>query len=184
VQRAIFVSIVAVLTLSSCVAMRAPNTPDHEAPRDFVISLTVLGASGADDASSSGTRTQPAWFVLEPDGTLRARRGARSVLSSVPPRVRTLNREQREHTWTLARAAGAGEAGLVVGAVGDEDQALRAGHPDGAIVLFWQANGARATSVSPMVDEASPRHRALHELLRSLRDLAWLHAEQSEASPG
>ncbi len=69
----------------------APQRPDDRLPDDFSLSVSVLGPEG--------TPMESAWYLVDPDGTLRVAMGERLRSSPAPRAVRVLTREQQTTLW-------------------------------------------------------------------------------------
>jgi hypothetical protein len=67
-------------------------------PDDFAVSVSF---SGTPDGPCA-----PAWFLVEPDGSLRAAQGERRATSPLPPAVRVLRRGEVREVWTLTSRLG------------------------------------------------------------------------------
>ena len=140
--------------LTSCAAPARP--PQAAPPSDFSLSLTIVGDSPA------APDLEPAWYVLEPDGLLRAALGQRQAVSPIPPVVRRLTETQFREVWDATRESGALEA--PVGGVQVADSVL----PRQGAAVSVSADGVRRTRVY----EGPPdRFAALSSLLRRL---AWV----------
>lgn len=151
--------LVVLMSLGGCASARpdASNMPD-----DFSLGVAVL----------PGAAAQPAWFVLEPDGTLRAALGARREDSPRPPAVHVLTRSQVREVWELACAAGL--AGEGVGKVASGAP----GNPAGSAVVEIASAGRRRLLVAPLAGDAGGAgFDALHG---KLRELAWLGEDSSD----
>lgn len=74
-------------------------------PPDFAVSVTLILPGDARDPKAPPWVT-PAWYVVEPDGQLRAREGVRSAEQSIPPLVRHLRHEEVAELWSTIRAGG------------------------------------------------------------------------------
>jgi hypothetical protein len=79
------------LALSGCAS---PKAVPESVPADFGLSFTVLRARG--DAKA-------AWYVVQPDGVLRAVEGVRQESTPIPPPVRVLSAVERERLWRIVR---------------------------------------------------------------------------------
>ena len=76
------------------------STPEGQTPEDFAVSLTILSGQPGDGA------TEPAWYILEPDGVLRAISGSRVADSRLPPAVRHLDNDEVQTVHQVCAAAG------------------------------------------------------------------------------
>ncbi len=122
----------ALLTLSGCAA--APTATDTvAAPPDFCLVLTYHPARGA---GNIGLR-QPAHFVVEADGTLRAAVGPGVDPGLMPPVTARLSPPQRDRLWNLVR-----DARLV-----DPDPKLEAGDPRPPFPLLQPLSSGLSTTV-------------------------------------
>jgi hypothetical protein len=90
-------ALASMLALGACQA--APEPPERT-PADFSLSLTLL-APGATQSQS----LRPVWYVVEPDGTLRAAIGQRMPSTRLPVPIRRLDAREREALWTRVRSA-------------------------------------------------------------------------------
>lgn len=145
------------LCLPALLAACAVQPPVAEVvPPDFSLSLTLVGDQPAPFTS--------AWYVLEPDGLLRAATGERQNSSVLPPVIRQLSDAQRRDLYLAALQSGAFDAprgGVQVA----ESSLPKSG--SGA-VIFSAAGGARRTRV---IDGPAT---SIEPLARSLRQLAWI----------
>lgn len=74
-------------------------------PPDFSVSVTLILPGDARDPKAPAWVT-PAWYVVEPDGQLRAREGVRWAEQAIPPLVRHLRHEEVAELWSTIRAGG------------------------------------------------------------------------------
>ncbi len=147
------------LPLGACAAT-GHSTGSELVPRDFAVSVMIAHPT-AD--------LEPAWYVLEADGTLRAALGAPAPQSPIPPRVRTLTPGARAAVWRAVQEAAWIPDAKPAGADPAADDA-------GAIELaevYVAANGGRWSGrvVEP---PNSPGSQHLANVIRELRQLAWL----------
>jgi len=133
------------------------------APADFSLSVTLVGGGAAAGSTSANPLLQPAWYVLDPDGTLRAALGDRTPGSPVPPIVRQLNRDEVESVWR-----GVCESGLSDAMKGREDVSDWQLPSPGNTAIFLGADMSRRAVV---FDSAAPEVAPVVERLRSL---AWM----------
>lgn len=99
---------VCVLTLVSACAS-GPAAPEQTGiplgetrpPRDLALAVTVLGSAAVDPQS-----TQPARFVIEPDGFLRAATGSGVGPGVYPPLTRRLNDAQIAEVYAMLVRSG------------------------------------------------------------------------------
>jgi len=143
--------------LAACAGARARPDARH-LPDDFSLSVAVQPGGGR----------EPAWYVIEPDGTLRAAIGARRPDSPRPAGVRTLTRDQVRGVWELACAAGLAGEHHGEGKV----STTLPGSPAGAAVVEVASAGKRRTVAAPAPSDASGA--GLSKLLERLRELAWI----------
>jgi hypothetical protein len=151
----------AVSGLGGCAGTRARPDAQH-LPDDFSLSVSVL----------PGDVRAAAWYIVEPDGTLRAALGAARENSARPGAVRVLTRAQVREVWELACAAGlagegTGKGKLVRGAPG---------MPGGAATVEVAAAGRRRTVIAPAASDAGGDRFAALE--GRLRDLAWVEGTE------
>jgi len=94
----------ALTALPACSTLRSPepdtNPQALRAPEDFCLSLTML------EGEPGSGPTEPAWYIVEPDGILRAASGSRTAFSPMPPTVRRLSRPQVDALYTICSQAG------------------------------------------------------------------------------
>lgn len=86
------------LLAAGCSTLR--STPEGETPEDFALSLTMLSGQPGDGP------TEPAWYMLEPDGVLRAVSGSRVADSRLPPAVRHIGQVHVDAVYQLCAQAG------------------------------------------------------------------------------
>jgi len=149
--------------------MRADAPPD-----DFAVSILV---------PANGALIEPAWYILEADGTLRAALGEATSDTPIPPRVRTLTPGARAEVWNAvlatgwipsAEAATAEEVGS--GIVVQESTSTTAAGETARIKLadvYVAAGGGRWSG--RVVDvPGSAAQGSLATVIARLRALAWL----------
>lgn len=149
-------------------------------PPDFALSIVVPTAAMARGIS-------PAWYIVEPDGTLRAALGEPVDRSPVPPRVRMLTPGERARVWAAVRRAGwlpsPGDAAMDRDAAvvevsapiseGEPAEPAQPAQPAATAPLarvYLAAAGGRWNGVAP----ATPDEAGLADVVRTLRSLAWL----------
>lgn len=128
-------------------------------PADFALAVTVMGEEG-----TTGWVLEPARFVIEPDGVLRAATGAGVGPTVYPPRTRRLTDLQVREIHNIVTRQGL-DRGL-------GGKAFRLGdvQPIGAWVLIEvTAHEQRRSTIYRPADE-----RRVIELVRHLRRLARL----------
>lgn len=141
-------------------------------PRDFAVSVAVRPNSGD---------LEPAWYILEADGTLRAALGAPTARSPIPPRIRTLTPGARATVWQAVEQAqwipGPSDA--------TRDASSEAGESTNATSnaaiqtstelaeVYVAADGGR-WSGRVLQAPGSPEADRLAAVIRELRQLAWL----------
>lgn len=124
----------AALSVAGCASGAGGRT---SCPDDFAMSLYVPSS-------------EPAWYVLDADGTLRAATGLRSESSALPPPVRSLTPRQVQNLWRTAR---------------NVKSKVVATEPSAEL---WIAGHGRRRMLHLPADDAT-----IAGLTRSLRDLAW-----------
>lgn len=141
-------------------------------PSDFALSIVVPTAAMARGIS-------PAWYIVEPDGTLRVALGEPIDRSPIPPRVRMLTPGERARVWEAVRRAGwlpsPGDAAMERdAAVAEVPAPANAAEPVPAATstaqVYLAAAGGRWTGVA----SATPDEAGLADVVRTLRTLAWL----------
>jgi len=169
--------------LQACSTLRSPDGGDTSpitAPDDFSLSLTMLEGEPGEGAR------EPAWYIVEPDGVLRAASGTRVATSPMPPTVRRLSRSQLDALCALCD-----EAGLLdrvpegfVAAPEPPPEAPDWTNPDAASGLIgsgsartdriYIAHRGRRRSFVPLNDQPAARE-SLTALATELRALAWMN---------
>mgnify|MGYP001420597556 CR=1 FL=1 len=145
----------AVVWLCGCAGR--PSLTAAELPDDFGLSVTVL----------PGSDMQAAWYVLEPDGSLRAAIGERRHDSVRPGLVRRLSREQVRHVWETVVDAG----------LADHDRHGQRVSPTasralgGAAIVELAAMGRRSTVAVGRADARTVD--GVRKVVEELRSLAW-----------
>jgi hypothetical protein len=157
--------------IAGCAASGRAASSDT-VPQDFAVSIEV-------EANDAGL--EPAWYVLEADGTLRAALGAPLPGSPIPPRVRTLTpgarasvwRAVHEADWIPASASATRSSGI---RATDDATGGSAGESAGAVRLAEVYVAAAGGRWSGRVVEVpgSPGAQRLDAVIRELRRLAWL----------
>ena len=120
-------------------------------PDDFALSITL------DDTGPGGA----AWYVVDPDGSLRVATGTRGDRSPVPPLVRQLSAAQVAAIWDVARSSGL-EAAVRAAPAIDESR-TRAG-----ATVFLAADHVRRSAALPASDPG------VAAAVIELRRLAWM----------
>jgi hypothetical protein len=153
------------LWLGACAAT-GPSEVSESVPRDFAVSIAV---------ASNDADLEPAWYILEADGTLRAALGAPTPRSPIPPRVRTLTPGARAAVWRAVQ-----HAQWIPGTKpGDADSptALPPGEavagPAELAEVYVAAGGGR-WSGRVLAAPGSASAERLQAVIRELRRLAWL----------
>ncbi len=147
-------ALVAAVLLTGCASTQRAD--ESAPPPDFALSLTLVGDEPEDSPLAS------AWYVVAPDGQLRAALGERLVSSPLPPVVRRLNDAQMQELWTATRESGALEA--PVGGVQVAEGTL----PRVGAGVFTFANEHARTQI------VEGRPERLAPLAAILRRLAWV----------
>lgn len=135
----------------------AVTTPDGQRPPDFALAVSTLG--------ESGTPTESAWYVVDPDGSLRVGLGERLLRSPAPRTVRVLTYDERESLWRLVRDGSLYDSWRTGAPLGEQTI------PQGAGAVVFLALDHRRRSVR--IDDAAQNPDFL-ALLDRLRTVAWL----------
>ena len=134
------------LASSSLLGCASSNTEfdaaDVARPRDAAISLSLSG-------------DQPAWFLVDSDGALRASLGERLAVTPSPPLVRVLTTAEWDALWTTSLAAQA------------EARALDAGTSEGPARLEVRSHGR------VLERHGMPLSPGVQSLAAHLRSLSW-----------
>ncbi len=148
-QHATTLALATVLAASSLVGCASSTiAPDPAAPaettrpRDAAISLSLSG-------------DQPAWFLVDSDGALRASLGERLAVTPSPPLVRVLTTAEWDALWTTSLAAQA------------EARALDAGTSEGPARLEVRSHGR------VLERNGIPLSPSVQSLAAHLRSLSW-----------
>lgn len=156
---------------SGCGASRETRAGDFRAesvaPADFSLSLAIVGTG----PKAAATNLQSAWYVLDPDGSLRVAVGDRGPASRVPPIVRQLTRDQVDAVWRHIDGLGLSTPGAF-GAGG----AMPRTQTEPAAELSIAAEGRRSTRTCDLSDAESACAGAAAAVAAHLRDLAWMTA--------
>ena len=154
--------------LASCATGSRQLNQGQAVPADFAVSISV---------PQGDAKLEPAWYVLEADGTLRAALGQATPQSPVPPRVRTLTPGARAAVWDAVQQAHwvpgtAEQAAEQTSEQAPADAALS--QPKAVLAeVYVAANGGRWSGL--VVDAPdSPAAKRLERVIRELRRLAWL----------
>ncbi|MFZ4574069.1 MAG: hypothetical protein ACOYN0_06705 [Phycisphaerales bacterium] len=149
--------VVAVFSLAGCAS--APQAAG-EAPADFALSLCIY---------KPATGRLPGWYVIQPDGVLRAVVGERQENTPLPPIVRQLDPQDRERLWELVEQAGLSAKTPPEGVVrGPEWVSSR----EATATLALAAHGTRTSLVAAEQVESITRLEGL------VRELAWLSGDR------
>jgi len=135
----------------------ATTTPDGQRPPDFALAVSTLG--------EPGTTTEPAWYVVDPDGSLRVGLGERRLRSPAPRTVRVLTYDERESLWRLVRDGSVYEEWRAGSPLGEQTI------PQSESAVVFLAVDHRRRSVR--IDDAAQNADFL-ALVERLRTLAWL----------
>lgn len=145
-QHANTLALATVLAASSLVgcasSTTAPGPAETTRPRDAAISLSLSG-------------DQPAWFLVDSDGALRASLGERLAVTPSPPMVRVLTTAEWDALWTTSLAAQA------------EARALDAGVSEGPARLEVRSHGR------VLERHGMPLSPGVQSLAAHLRSLSW-----------
>ena len=134
-------------------------TGDPRPPADFALAVTVMG-----EEVTTGWVLEPARFVIEPDGVLRAATGAGVGPSVYPPRTRRLTDAQVSDVYSVVTRQGLDRG------IGGKPFRLGDAQPAGAwIVVEVTAHEHRRSTIYRPEDE-----RRVIDLVRHLRKLARL----------
>lgn len=104
---AVIVVVCVVPLVSACGSGRgAPEPPgiplgETRPPQDLALAVTVIGRGKGELAS-----LEPAWFVIEPDGVLRAATGEGVGPGVYPPRTRRLTEAQVREVYAMVVRSG------------------------------------------------------------------------------
>ncbi|PHQ82410.1 MAG: hypothetical protein COB69_02005 [Phycisphaera sp.] len=133
-------------------------------PRDFALAVTVFGQPTHDQRN---TAQEPARFVIQPDGVLRAAQGSGVSLDTFPPRTRTLTQPQIANLYAqiVRNGLDRGVGGSPLN--GTTPPAIEPG--DALIVIEFTAHDSRRVHVY----DANGKTQ-VSALVRTLRQLARL----------
>lgn len=144
------ITIVSIAILAGCAS---PRSVPEAVPADFGLSFTVLKSEGG--ATS-------AWYVIQPDGVLRAVSGVRRENTPIPPPVRTLTNEERDELWRVVRSAywlsDSVPQGFRIAPELDAEE----------IAVSVSGDNRRSTLIGPL------DNRYVNEMEMKLRELAWI----------
>jgi len=162
VKRAVYALLVVAIgaAVASCAGHRPKDQVNEGAmPRDF--SLSITHNSGPD----------PAWYVLDVDGGLRAGLGVRTQETVLPTLVRQLTFAEMETVWRAAWESGLADGVYRLGQRGNTG-AMKG--EDGSVV-YLSAWGARREVVVPAESELQGGVALVTQRLRSL---CWVGGER------
>jgi hypothetical protein len=186
------VLLVAALCVTGGCATRSalPPTSDiaiRPVPNDFAFALAV--PAGLEPLAlypeQAEVLRRPAWFIVEPDGTLRAALGPPQMDGPVPPRVRRLSPAQRLELFTLLDERGAltpwtaGAVGMGI-PVGDASSVVSGDDGASAIGVWWSAFGrSRSFAVLPASQgsDGEPAWNTVRDALALLERWAWIDTD-------
>lgn len=138
-----------------------PAAPD-QAPRDFAVSFSIQKPDAG---------LMPAWYVVQPDGVLRAVSGVRTETTPLPPAVRQLTPEERQRLWQSVQAAGwfanPAPPGYVIGPE----------KMDGSSVAAIAVGGVGLRRTMTVPAEDAQAVGALESVEAVFRELSWLDQE-------
>jgi hypothetical protein len=156
------------LLLPACAAPRPAGPADL--PDDFSLGLTTLPAKGVTDPALA-----PAWYILQPDDSLRIALGARQVTSPLPPIVRILSRAQVRTVWEQVVQSGFASE-LQAHQLPDTMASVQSS----IALVYIAAQGRRRSFSIPLDDESGTK--AASDLAATLRELGWVLAPPTPAN--
>lgn len=178
--------------LAGCAASTRPRA-SGEVPEDFGFAVAI--PAGAEMTALYPEHAEllgkPAWYMVEPDGTLRAARGAPRMDGPVPPFVRRLSPAQRRELFALLESRGAltpwssTSQGLGV-PVGDASRVVSGEDGGGAIGVWWSANGrSRSFAVAPASQgsDGEPAWNTVRDAVALLERWAWIATDPASGLP-
>lgn len=180
--------LVAGCSASPRAADAAPESAASAAiPEDFGFAVAI--PAGAEMTAlypeHADLLARPAWYMVEPDGTLRAALGSPRMDGPVPPFVRRLSPAQRRELFTLLSSRGAltpwsrDSQGLGV-PVGDAARVVSGEDGGGAIGVWWSANGRRRSfAVAPATQgtDGEPAWNTVKDAVALLERWAWISTD-------
>lgn len=144
----------------------APIAAPALAPPDFSLSVTLMGTSGTG-------QYQPAWYLLDPGGTLRVATGTRTAASPVPPIVRVLPSQEVQAIYASAH-----ESGVLTprdGYVRVSDLFVPVESAEPIAIVSTSVSGRRISYILPRPESAGTDGSSrFGEVLSTLRASAWL----------
>jgi hypothetical protein len=148
--------VVSVLFLQACAT--TPTNLDQP-PRDFAVSLSIQTAT---------PQLQPAWYVVQPDGVLRAVSGVRTETTPLPPIVRQLTPQERQRLWQSLQSEGWFNDPLPPGYARGPEKL------DGSKVAALAVGGAGRRISMTVAPEETDALASLKSVEAVFRELSWL----------
>ena len=137
-------------------------------PADFTLDALVLNP----DPAGAPRWRRPARYIVTADGELRVALGPGVSRRTIPRLARTLERDQLDRLWTLAREAGLAEPDGAWSIEWGETWSAPAGEASAVITI--SANGRRYHNGVAMGASSGLGAPRVEALLDALGELAWV----------
>jgi hypothetical protein len=153
------------------VAPPAGTPVPQERPSDFVLAATVLAGARTGDPAGLPRSLQPARYIVEADGALRAATGPGSDEQTFPPRSRQLSPREFDQLWALVRDSGLLDPACPA-RVDDPSTIERAGPRTTA--LLWVSYADTAATLRVPLDRTGPQALPTERIVDRLAQWAWV----------
>jgi hypothetical protein len=167
---------VAAVVLAACSSSRpipaaAEPIPPDDRPADFVLAATVHSPESMSKARLPRS-LQPARYVVEADGVLRAAVGGAAQTTTFPGRTRQLTPREFDALWRLVRESGLLDSQNVARIEGPDDL-TRA--PDRTTAIVYVSFGGRRMTLRTLLDRTSPGAAETERVIDRLAEWAWVN---------
>lgn len=164
------------LALAACSSSRpipaaAEPIPPDDRPADFMLAATVHSPESMSKARLPRS-LQPARYVVEADGVLRAAVGEDSQTTTFPGRTRQLTPREFDALWRLVRESGLLDAENAARVEGP-DELTRA--PDRTTAIVYVSFDGRRMTLRTLLDRTSPGAAEVERVIDRLAEWAWVN---------
>ena len=162
-----------VLAHAGCRARQLPRTtrivqtPPDDRPSDLAMAATVFGPRVPLPDVALPRSLQPARYIIEADGVLRAGKGS----VGYPPAARRLTPRQRDQLWRVIRDSGLLDEGNPA-QIEDPEEAVRSG--DKTTAMMYISYGGKRMTLRVLLDRSSNDAIEAERFVDRLAELAWI----------
>jgi hypothetical protein len=147
------------------------DPPPQTRPRDFVLAATILAPQRATPATGLPRSLQPARYIVEADGCLRAAIGPGSDEKTFPPRSRQLTPRQADQLWRLVLDSGLLDPASPVRV--DDPSAIER-PANRTLALIWVSYADTGATLRVPLDRSARESIAAERVLDRLAEWAWV----------